>query len=556
MTTAERPAAAVDHLELRRGVYHDSVTLLRISQAAADAPGILAAQVAMATPLNTELAAGLGFDIPAAAGPNDLLVALRGLDESAIAGGLSAIAAALAGADAAGRSGGGFGSEAAPRTVRTAAERTPDAGLVLLSVPGGAVIGEAMDAIASRRHVMIFSDNVPIEHEIALKDAAARAGVLVMGPDCGTAIVGGAGFGFANVLSALPSSAAGSVDDADAASARHIPTVGVIAASGTGAQQLTCLLDQAGVPVSAVLGLGGRDLSEAVGGRSALAALAMLDADPGTDHIVLISKPPHRSTADRVLAAAAAASTPTTTVLLGADRPDITAATGALLGAIGVAEPDWPRWLPDPLTVAGPGALRGLYAGGTLADEAMIVAAGALGDIRSNIPLRPDLGLPAAATIHGVPRLTGLGHVIVDLGDDAFTLGRPHPMIDPTVRLDLLAAQAADPEVSVLLLDVVLGHGAEADPARRLAPAIAAAIAEAEEDGRALSAVVCLCGTAADPQHRDTQATALMHAGAEVFLSNAQAAARAAGIAAGSVGAAEGSPTATPAAGRTAGGDR
>ncbi|HEY7815668.1 MAG TPA: hypothetical protein VIC62_20660, partial [Nakamurella sp.] len=301
-------------------------------------------------------------------------------------------------------------------------------------------------------------------------------------------------------------------------------------------QQLTCLLDQAGVPVSAVLGLGGRDLSEAVGGQSALTALAMLDADPGTDHIVLISKPPHQATADRVLAAAAAAGTPTSTVLLGPGRPDITAATRDLLSVLGVSEPAWPTWLPDPLAVAGRGALRGLYAGGTLADEAMIVAAGTLGEIRSNIPLHPGLGLPSQAIVHGVPRLTGLGHVIVDLGDDAFTLGRPHPMIDPTVRLALLADQAADPDVSVLLMDVVLGHGAEADPARRLAPALAAAIDTAAEDGRVLSVVVCLCGTAADPQHRETQATTLVHAGAEVFLSNAQAATRAASIAVGSGG--------------------
>ena len=66
----------------------------------------------------------------------------------------------------------------------------------------------------------------------------------------------------------------------------------MVAASGTGAQHLTCLLDDAGMAVSHVLGVGGRDLSAAVGGRSAITALRMLDADPGTDHIVLISKPP------------------------------------------------------------------------------------------------------------------------------------------------------------------------------------------------------------------------------------------------------------------------
>ncbi len=540
-----------EHIAIRKGVYHDSVTLLRISQAAASAPGITAAQVAMATPLNIELAIGLGFTTPDGIGPNDLLVALRADDDAGIAAGLAALEDALEDAGAAAHRSGGLGGRPAPRTVRTAATAAPDAAVVLLSVPGPAVIGEAMDAIAAGRHVMIFSDNVPIEHEVALKDAAAKAGVLVMGPDCGTAVVGGVGLGFANVLSADSSG----------------PGVGIIAASGTGAQQLSCLLDEAGVRISAVLGLGGRDLSEQVGGRSALAALAMLDADPGTDHIVIVSKPPHPATAERVLAAAAKASTPVTSVLLGAGRPDLTAATETVLSAIGVPVPQWPVWAADggdddsdddtaagddygPADVdaaaavaasgsngagraSGPGALRGLYSGGTLADEAMLIAADLLGDIRSNIPLRPDLALPADALGHGLPRLTGLGNVIVDLGDDEFTRGRPHPMIDPTVRLDLLAAQAADPQVSVLLLDVVLGYGSEADPAARLAPAIGSAIAGASAAGRTLSVVVSLCGTAADPQDRAMQATAFTHAGASVYASNAAAARAAARIAAG-----------------------
>lgn len=502
-------------VELRSGIYHDSVTLLRISQAVTDADGVTAAQVAMATPLNVDLAAGLGFAIPDGAGPNDLLVAIRGDNEAAVNAGLAALDEALAAADAAGRGSGDFGDAQPARSVRTAAQRHPDAAVVLLSVPGGSVIGEAMDAIAAGRHVMIFSDNVPVEHEIVLKDAAADAGVLVMGPDCGTAIVGGVGLGFANVLGN------GSSDK----------TVGIIAASGTGAQHLTTLLDEAGVSVSAVLGLGGRDLSEAVGGRSALAALAMLEADADTDHIVIISKPPHPATAEKVLAAAAAASKPVTTVLLGVGQPNITESVETVLGAVGVAVPTWQYWSADDGIHPAAGKLRGLYSGGTLADEAMMVVGDVLGDIRSNIPLRPELALPDAALGHGLPQLGGLGHVIVDLGDDEFTRGRPHPMIDPTVKLDLLAAQAADKDVSVVLLDVVLGYGAEADPAARLAPAIGDAIATASSDGRELTVIVSLCGTAADPQNREAVATALAHAGADVYASNA-AAARAAAYAA------------------------
>ena len=207
--------------------------------------------------------------------------------------------------------------------MRSAATTAPDAALVLLSVPGSSVIGEALDAIAAGRHVMIFSDNVPVDQEVALKTAADAAGVLVMGPDCGTAIIGGVGLGFANTLR-----------DNDSG-----PRVGVVAASGTGAQQLTCLLDDAGVAVSHVLGVGGRDLSEAVAGRSTLSALRMLEADPGTDHIVLISKPAHAATAVAVLAAAAASGTPVTSVLLGPGGPDITAGVERVLAAVRRAGP-------------------------------------------------------------------------------------------------------------------------------------------------------------------------------------------------------------------------
>ena len=499
-----------EHISVRRGVYRDSVTLLRISQAAASVPGITAAQVAMATPLNSELAADLGFSSPDGAGPNDLMITIRGQDDGAVAAALAAVDAAMT-APAGSSS---PGTSAAPRTVRAAAAAHPEAPITLLSVPGAAVLGEALDAVDAGRHVMIFSDNVPIEDELTLKIAAAAAGVLVLGPDCGTAIIGGVGLGFANVLH---------TPDAG-------PRVGVVAASGTGAQQLTCLLDEAGVAVSQVLGVGGRDLSERVGGRSAITALGMLDADPGTDHIVLISKPPHPATADRVRALAGTLRTPVTMGFIGANQPDITDSVEQLLAELGRPVPSWRCWQPADTARRGRGALRGLFSGGTLADEAMVVISADLGGIRSNIPLEPALTLPESVAGHALPSLAGLGHAIVDLGDDEFTVGRPHPMIDPTLRLELLAAQAADPDVAVVLLDLVLGHAADPDPAASMAPAISAAVDVAAAAGRELSVVVSLCGTADDPQDREAQAAALVAAGAWVFASNASAARAAASL--------------------------
>ena len=256
---------SVPRVELRPGCYRDSVTLLQTSEAIAACPGVEAAIIAMATPLNLDLYARLGFD-PAAiadATPNDLLVAIRGADEAALDGAVGQLDARLAAAAPAHRAE-GFGAPVAPRTTTSALREGGT--LSLISLPGAHAFVEAMDAVQADTSVMLFSDNVPVEQEILLKDAAARHGVLVMGPDCGTAVVGGLGLGFANALQPGP--------------------VGIVAASGTGAQQVSCLLDAAGVGVTAVLGTGGRDLSAAVAGRSTLAAMQLLDKHPGTELVV------------------------------------------------------------------------------------------------------------------------------------------------------------------------------------------------------------------------------------------------------------------------------
>jgi len=482
-----------DHVEARGGTYLDSVALMQVTRAVRSTPGVSAALVAMATGLNLELLAGLGLSAPDGAGPNDLLVGVRADDDAALAAALTALEAAL-GASTARPSAGGAGPEPA-RTTASAAARA-EAGLALVSVPGPYAFLEAMDALRAGLSVVVFSDNVPVEQEVRLKDEAARRGLLVMGPDCGTAAVGGVGIGFANVV--------------------RPGRVGLVAASGTGAQQLMCLLDEAGVGVSACLGVGGRDLSAAVGGRSTRSALAALDADPGTDLVVVVSKPPAPEVADEVRALTAGMATPVHLALLGEGAADLTGVAEQVVRALGGTVPEWPTWAPDEPPAPRGGALRGLFSGGTLCDEAMAIAVAALGPVASNIPLRPEWALPAD--------LAADGHAMVDFGDDRLTAGRPHPMIDPTLRLERLAGEAADPSVGVVLLDVVLGHGADPDPAASLAPAVRAARATAAADGRGLAVVVSLCGTAGDPQGRDRQASALRDAGATVLLSNAAAA--------------------------------
>lgn len=482
-------------VQVRHGSYRDSVTLLQVSRRLAERPGVDRALVAMATPINLDLLAGLGFstDPVADTTPADLIVAIEAIDPATLEAALVDLDVALATAEPAERAGAAL---LPARTTGAALRRTP-ARLALVSVPGPYAAVEAMDALAAGADVMIFSDNMSVADEIALKDEAGRRGLLVMGPDCGTAVLGGVGLGFANVVRPGP--------------------VGVVAASGTGAQQLCCLLDAADVGVRSVLGVGGRDLSAAVAGRSTRQALAALDADPGTELIVVVSKPPDPRVADEIRRFADRLATPTVFGFVGPGRPDLSAVAADVLAAVGREPvgvfPEWPA--PDPRPPR-PGALRGLFSGGTICEEATVIASAALGPIRSNVPIDPAWQLG--------PDLRADGHLTIDYGDDRFTRGRPHPMIDWSLRLERIATEAADPTCAVLLLDVVLGHGAHPDPAALLAPAIAAARDRARGAGRDLAVVISLCGTRGDPQGLTDQAHRLRDAGASVHLSNAAAA--------------------------------
>jgi FdrA protein len=488
------------HVEVRRGAYHDSVTLMQVSRDVTTVDGVSAAQVAMGTELNLDLLTGMGFEPPAGAGPNDLVVAVRATDGSAVEDALARLESALA---SSGGSGGGAlgGAEPEPRTLGSALRRSPEPPtLALVSVPGPHAFTEALSALRSGVSVLVFSDNVSVEDEVRLKDEATDRGLLVMGPDCGTAVVGGAGLGFANAVRPGP--------------------VGLVAASGTGAQQLMCLLDGAGVGISHCLGVGGRDLSAAVAGRSTRAALQMLDDDPATELVVLVSKPPDPAVAAEITAYAEKLATPVHLALLGQGQPDLTEVAARAVEAAGgvwAAPRSWNA--PGDRTGSYP-TLRGLFAGGTLCDEAMVIASETLGEVRSNIPLRPEWALGAD--------LRSDGHSMIDFGDDALTQGRPHPMIDQRTRVDRLTDESGSP--GVVLMDVVLGHAAHPDPASELAPAIAATLAAARDAGHDLAVVVSLCAATDDPQGLDRQAAALIDAGASVHLSNADAARTAVGL--------------------------
>ena len=473
-------------VEVLPGHYFDSIRLLQISGAAGGQPGVDRVLVAMATSLNLGLLEEMGFDpAPAAgAGPEDLLVAIAARDSAAHAAARSTVEGYLT-APATAPAPGLF--EASPPRTVASAGRAAAATMALISVPGPHAFVEAVEALRSGLHVMVFSDNVPIEQEVLLKQEGAARGLLVMGPDCGTAIVNGVGLGFANAVDPGP--------------------IGICGASGTGIQHLCCLFDAAGVGVRHALGTGSRDLSDQVGGVSTLAALAALDADPDVEVIVVVSKPPDPEVARLVEAAVAGCETPVVMGLLG--TPDVTleATARAALTALGGTLPELPVWTPAGGPMPRAGSLVGNFSGGTLRAEAAAIAEAALGPIGSG-PADP-------------------GHRMIDYGDDRFTRGRAHPMIDPGFRVEALADAAADPATAVVLLDTVLGYGAHPDPAGALTHPVQVLA------GEGIPVVASLCGTRRDPQNLNLQVDTLAAAGAEVYLSNAAAARRAVALIAG-----------------------
>jgi FdrA protein len=478
---------------VRRGSYLDSVALMRLSRGIAEMPGVIEAALMMGTPANKAILgdAGLLASEGEAAAANDLVLAVRAASGQAADDALAAAEAALDKPRA--RVEGT--SAIAPRTLRGAMHAMPHATLALISVPGDFAAGEARAALRAGLDVMIFSDNVPLSEEVALKQEARALGRLVMGPDCGTAIVNGAPIAFAN----------------------QVPRgeVGIVGASGTGMQEVSCLLAQGGRGVSQALGVGGRDLTRGVGAISTLMAIDRLDADPETRHIVLISKPPHPEVARAVLARAAQSSKRFTVCFLGATGMEAPANASIVATLRATAEDVLGRGLivdekaERTLPAGRRGAIVGLFAGGTLAAEAQLILLAGGRSVMSNAPV------PGATPVLADG---GAADRIFDLGADEFTRGRPHPMIEPAVRSDLLHGSFSDRNIAVVLLDLVIGYGAHADPA--------AAIVEALRDvrGERPHVVASVTGTDADPQVRSRQVAALEAAGAIVAASNAHAA--------------------------------
>lgn len=520
---------------IKRSEYHDSVSLMLAARELAKVPGVADAAVVMATEANKSILrdAGLLTEEASAASSNDLVIAVRSQEgvakpDEILEGALDEAVKLLA--QQAGEIPGSSGGPQ-PKTIRSALRAFPSSNVALISVAGRYAAAEAWEALRQGLHVLLFSDNVSLEDERSLKEYARSKSLLLMGPGAGTSILNGAALGFAN---ALPPG-----------------SVGIVSAAGTGLQEVSTLLARFGVGITQGIGVGGRDLNEAIGGAMMLSALEALQEDSATEVIVLISKPPAESVARRVLDQVRLSSKTAFVCFLGASQSEYlpfrersnlffasTLQEAALLAARAAGAS-----LPDPDTyisaenqaldaLAAPlrlqrkpdqGSIRALFSGGTLCYEAQVIWRDMLGDpVLSNAPLRQEERLPDSSRSQG--------HTALDLGEEGFTVGRPHPMIDNDLRIRRLLQEARDPTTAVILIDVVLGFGAHPDPAAELVPAIQQARSLAGEDGRELVIIASVTGTEDDPQVRTRQVKALESCGVLVCESNAAAARLAAKI--------------------------
>ena len=514
---------------VKRNAYFDSITLMKIASSLTNMSGISDAAAIMATPPNLQLLTEAGLTPPLTEGnpgPGDVLIVVRATDDNSANNALQAAEEQLSQRPIS-SSDETSSSPQQPRSIEQAAQLHPDAKIAVISVPGPYAALEADRALRNGLHVFLFSDNVSLEDEIALKHLARERNLLLMGPDCGTAMLNGAALGFVNVVPSGP--------------------IGIVGASGTGIQQIMSLIAQQRCGVSQAIGCGGRDLSEAVGAITTLQGLRLLQEDDATEVIVLVSKPPAPAVAQRVLESAARGRKPIVVCFVGADTEALESRFGdaiivtrtladaaqravSIYGGTELTTGTWTTSTRKPTSpiVGGSSShgqrLAALFSGGTLCDEAMHLwlegtAQGKkLDPIYSNIPLKPQWRIVEGRPIQG--------HYAIDFGSDEYTRGRPHPMIDPSLRLKHFQEAASDPTIGVILLDIVLGYCSHPDPASVYAPAIRTARVQAQRTGRRLTCVISLCGTEGDPQRLSLQNQQLRDAGAEVFTSNADAALR------------------------------
>jgi FdrA protein len=505
---------------VKQNSYFDSVTLMKISGQVSKIPGVTDVMVGMGTDLNKESLELIGIvnTETMTATPNDLIIGIKAEDDRVIEESLHKIEELFA---ARGKAKKSSDQKASYERIEQVAALNNGFNMAVISVPGVYAAREVKNALNNGMNVFCFSDNVTVEEEIEFKDLALKKGLLAMGPDCGTAIINGVPLGFANRV--------------------RKGNIGIVGASGTGLQHVTTLIDALGAGITQAIGTGGRDLKTGVKGRTMLAALDSLKDDEETKVVVIISKPPAQEVAEMVIEKAQSLGKPVVLCLLGAkslgnlgdnitqcfdiEEAAMTAARLSLGVDVNIEDKAETKDLVEEfqrVRKLEQKYIRGIFGGGTLCDEAMITFR------RLGIPIYSNIPIDENETLKDVE--VSEGNAFIDMGDDYFTKGKPHPMIEPGLRTKRIIKDATDPETAVVLLDVVLGHGSHPDPAGIAVEAALEASQILSREGRKVLWIAALVGTKDDPQGYKEQEDKLKSAGFMVFESNVRAAKTAASL--------------------------
>lgn len=497
----------VNHVTIRRNEYYDSVFLMGINNKIMKEPGVIQAAVLMGSNANKEVLKDLGFsnDSIKEASANDLVVGVIANSQEVINGIKENLTTWLTNVKQ-------KQAEIDIRSLREAIDTNPEANLVSISLPGEYAASEARRSLSEGLNVFLFSDNVSIEDELSLKYLAQEKNLLVMGPDCGSSIIGGIGLGFSNAI--------------------RQGSIGLIAAAGTGLQEFTCMVHNAGYGISHAIGTGGRDLTDAIGGLTTMAALDILENDEKTKVIVILSKPPGSKTLQSLSERIKTLRKPVVGCFIGAGKliewEGVAFKRASIINqavCLAIEEfggeasesirADTQELKPDLNFSPDQKYLRGIFAGGTFCYQSQQILTDAGYKIYSNAPLNKadKLSHPDAS----------MQHTLVDMGDEFYMVGRPHPMINGSQRAQRIIKEARDPQVAIILLDFILGYNSSMDPVGELAESILEAKKIAKNQGRQIEFVASMCGTDGDPQEMDLQVKILRDCGVKVFGSNASA---------------------------------
>lgn len=485
---------------VKAGSYHDSVTLMLLTNAVSTVDGVKKVSIMMATPANKDIFKQSGLETQELldATANDMVVVADVDDESVLDLLMEKVDEYFAKEANANKKSEGNKSA---KSWDQALSQMSDANMAVISIPGAYAALEAERALNEGMNVFMFSDNVTIEDEKKIKDMAHEKGLVVMGPDCGTGIIQSVPVAFTNKVN--PGS------------------IGIIGASGTGIQELTTIIDRLGEGVTNAIGTGGRDLSEEVGGTTMMDVIDAMEEDQTVKVLVVISKPPANAVRDKIAARLSIYSKPVVCLFLG-EKPEYyeeglyqthTLDEAARL-AVSLARGNGVKFEDGTVDcdksnffkVEDKKTIKAYYSGGTLAGEAAMM-------------IKEAMSVPDGAHVDGY-KLNHDGHVVIDLGDDKYTQGKPHPMIDPTTRVEWMKKAMEDPTTGVILFDVVLGYGSHDDMAGALIPAVESLKDEAAKENRTVHFVAEVCGTRNDYQGYDESVKKLQDAGVIVAETN------------------------------------